>query len=112
MKAGGVDPHCAAHLAVVVECRAGHFANLFEGSVAFVVEDKVLDGVVRDDQVDPPIAIEVDGCETQRLSEGKAGSLVFDLDSRCGGDVGEVTAAIVAIQVWVGAREHRQDRGH
>ena len=105
LHAGGVDPHRAPDFSVVVEGCSSDFTDLFEGAISLIVKDEVLHRVIRHDEVDPTIAIEVDGCEAERFGEWLAGGFVFNLDASGGGDVGEVAAAIVAVQIWVGPGE-------
>jgi len=50
------------------EGEAGFLADLFEGSVAAIVEDEVGRGVVGDDEVDVAVAVEIDRATARLLA--------------------------------------------
>ena len=78
---GGVDAHRATRVAVAVKTNSAHGADFFERAVAFVVKNKILDGVVGDDQIDPAVAVQIHGHDAQRLAGLRAGCRVLDLDA-------------------------------
>ena len=74
-----INAHRAASVAIGIESDAGDCANFLEGPVALIMEDEILDGVVRDNQIDPTIVIDVYGRYAQCFRRRYAGGRIFDL---------------------------------
>ena len=66
------------------------------------MENKVLHGIVGDDQIDPPVAVQVHRRHAERLRHRQAGGLIFDLHTSLRGHVGEMAVPVVTIK----PREH------
>ena len=102
---GRVDAHRAAAVAVRVERDARAGPDLHEPAVALVVEHEVLHRVIRDDEVGPAVGVEIDGGDAERLRHRHTSSRIPDLHPRARGDVGEVSVAIVPVQIGKRALE-------
>ncbi len=90
-----IDAHRPGRGAVGVERQAHLDTLLLEGSVAPVVEDEVLDGVVGDDHVGPAVRVQVhEGqaeCFRNRCSRG-----ALDLQSGFARDIDEAAVTLIA----------------
>jgi hypothetical protein len=98
-KEAAVDSHRPARVAVAVERNSGLRADLFEGAVAAITQQKVLHRVVRNDEIHPAVLIEIDRRQPQRLRGWNVRHGVPYLHAGRGRDIGEFSAAVVAIEV-------------
>ena len=98
-EAGGVDAHGATRVAVAVEGDARQGSDLLEAAVALVLEDEVLDRVVGHDEVGEPIGVEIHGHHAERLGRGHPGGRIGDLHAALLANVGEASAAFIAVEV-------------
>lgn len=105
LEAGGVDAHCAARAAVVVEGDTGSSSDFAKGAIVGVGEDEILDSIIGDDEIHPAVVIHVDGGDPERFGHGQASGAIFDLEAGVGGGFGESALALIAIEVRVGASE-------
>ena len=86
-----IRSHSGHSLAVSGKCNSGLQSHVREGSVAVVVKEKVLEGVIRDEDIGEAVVVVV--------GKGYAHSLADVLrDMRLRGDVGKRSVAIVAVK--------------
>src|SRR6516162_8158274 len=63
------------------------------------MKQEVLDGVVRNDQVNPAVVIDVNRRNRQRLSYRPTGRRIADLDTRSCGNIGEMPIPVVMVKI-------------
>ena len=104
-EARGVNAHCAARQTVGVVGDAGTRADFLERAVALVVKQKILHGVVRDDEINPAVVVHVHRFHGEGFRGRQSGGGIFYLDAGLRGNIGEMAMAVVVIKVWKSSSE-------
>ena len=82
--------------------------DLLECSIALIHEDKILHGIIGDDQIEPAVAIEIDGDDPHSLGDRDIAIGILNLNSRSGRNILELAATFVAVQIRIGADKRRR----
>ena len=77
-----INPHRAASISGASIVRDPHQSpHLFEGTISLVLEQKISNGIVGNDDINPTITVDIDGSDSHRFAQRNVGVFVSNLDT-------------------------------
>lgn len=100
-----IDAHARDGASKIIVRQAPLAAHLAKRSVPLVEKQELGSEVVGDDQIEPPVGVEIDGTDAERLGAGATRFVCVDLDASPFGDILERSVAAILVELAIGAEQ-------